>query len=241
MVVSSLQLTQIEAVVPGRHWESFQRLPYWILLFRNPSRATSYQSRLREYHQHAQDNLPINPLEAALKPSRGLTPPPGYVDPDTGLDVWRLLREYCLLQPAQRFSVTAMLPEFPASVQRAIEHDERWNELCGGRGSSVFVRVRGGQCGKEDICRFFEEDGKARSRPWDVIYHQADESFHQDETALFTQDSEKQSESFGIKFHSEGEAMRFWRTWHRRPCPLLAEQTSSPDADAPCLHVELTW
>lgn len=48
-------------------------------------------------------------------------------------------------------------------------------------------------------------------------------------------------QTFGVQFHSEGEAMRFWRTWHRRPFPGLAENASPSDQQSLLLHVELTW
>lgn len=169
----------------------------------------------------------------------------------TGEDVWKRLREYCLLQTTQRFRVTAVLPEFPLPVMRAIELHERWNELCGSQGWTVFIRVKGGQFGRQHIRRFLEQDGKARKRPWDVMQLHFDAMAGNDQpiheggkppsNKIRDWDLGKVSQNFGIKFSTEKEAMIFWRTWHRRPCRLLAEDKSTPDANAPFLHVELTW
>jgi hypothetical protein len=241
----------LEAAIPGRDFVSLKRLPYWILLFRTPAAAASYQSRLRWYHQNAVENLPVNPLQAALIPGRGLTPPPGYIDHESGEDVWKRLHEYCLLQPSQDFSVIALLPEFPRSVLRAIRYHKVWNDGGEPQRWTVLVRVDGGQSRKEDICRFLETDGKSQNRPWEIVHNGSahmpghEQSTDSDVVAVFEETkgwrSTEESQTFSIKFRSEGEAMRFWRTWHRQPLSRRAEDALMPGHHAPCLYVELTW
>ena len=236
-------------MIPGRDTKRLGRLPYWILLFKTPFLAAFYQSRLRWYHRNAVENLPVNPLKAALTPGRGLTPPLGYIDPETGEDIWKRLHEYCLLQPAQNFSVTALQPDFPPSIEQAIQGHRTRNDFGGAQSWTVLVRIDGGQLNKDQICKFLEEDGNARNRPWGTINHRSagmtgyEQLNHVIPRAVCEgstgwQETEK-SHNFGIRFESESEAMRFWRTWHRRPIPHLDACTS--DYHALCLHVELTW
>lgn len=212
--------------------------------------AASYQSRLRWYHRNAVENLPVNPLQAALIPGRGLTPHPGYIDPESGEDVWERLHEYCLLQPAQDFRVTALLPGFPPSILQAIQRDGAWNDFRGARSWAVLIWLSGAHCDKDEICRFLEDDGKARHRPWDIHHkpvsicgheqsrYVAPMAVHEENDHSHTLE---ESQIFSVKFCGESEAMRFWRTWHRMPFPRLAKDTSAPEHQAPLLHVEPTW
>jgi hypothetical protein len=197
------------------------------------------------------DNLPVNPLQAALNPGRGLTPPPGYIDPESGEDVWKGLLEYVVLQPTQDFNVTALLPEFPLSVNQAIQRHKRWSRFEGLRSWTVRIRVHDYHLTKNHIFRFLEEDGKARDRPWDIMRHETagmpyhTQSSNEVPPAIFEEPSSLRRtdglQNFGVKFGSEGEAMRFWRTWHRMPFPCPAQDVSTPDYDIPLLHVELAW
>lgn len=238
-----------EAAIPGRDPQSLERLPYWILLFKTPFLAASFQSRLRWYHQNAVENLPVNPLQAALTPHRGLTPPPGYIDPQSGEDIWKRLREYCLLQPAQDFCVTALLPEFPPSVKKAIQRHQIWTDSPGIRSWSVRIQVEDDHLGVDQISRFLKEDGKAQFRPWNVIHRPSpgicehEEPIHGVSMAVSEEGGGGHEaegvKNFIVKFRSEGEAMRFWRTWHRRPCPHLANDVSTPRHQAPLLRVEI--
>lgn len=236
-------------VIPGRHPKTLNRLPYWILLFRTPLSAASIQSRIRWYHQNAVKNLPVNPYQAALKTKPGLPSPPGYLDPESGEDVWKRLREYCILQPEQAFNVTALLPKFPTSVKRAIHLHQMWNESYR-RSWNVRIRVDGDHLGPDQILRFIEEDGIARNKPWKLVdYGFINTSGHQQRVRLTSPIGIEKShgghewekvKNFSVKFHSEAEAMRFWKTWHRRPFPCAAEDESTPDHYAPLLHVEIT-
>lgn len=247
----SLKLTRaLKAVIPGRHPERLNRLPYWILLFKTPFRAASYQSRLRWYHQNAVDNLPMNPLQAAQIPGRGLTPPPGYIDPETGDDVWKRLREYALLQPAQRFSITALLPKFPPTIVRDIQRHERWTMASGIRSWTVRIWLDGDQLTKDRFCRFLQEDGEARNRAWGLASQwstgvpEDDQSRHTPvqavtETGTAWRGAET-IQNLVVTFSNESEAVKFWRTWHRRPFPTTADG-AGPGHGAPLLNVELMW
>lgn len=221
------------------------------MLFKTPYLAACYQSRLRWYHQNAADNLPVNPLEVALIPGRGLTPPPGYIDPESGEDVWERLREFSLLQPVQSFSVTALLPEFPPSVNQAINRYKTWSEFEGVRFWTTRIRVAGNRFQKDQISRFLKEDGKKRERRWEIMFGRSakacrhDQSRRERPTAVTEESTDwheaHKVQDFSIKFRSESEAKRFWRIWHRRPFPCRTENAAVPDPDAPTIHVELTW
>jgi hypothetical protein len=270
------------AIIPGRDSVTLEKLPYWILLFSNPYRAAVYQSRLLWYHQNAVANLPLNALQAAQIPGRGLDPPPGYIDPDTGQDVWRRLREYSVLQPSQEFSVTALMERFPRSVGMAVERHERWvraRSTCRRGGSSgrerwrprwmvlmrIIVAFQGQdsvleRLGVDRVLGFLEEDGRARKRPWRMAAAEkpdGESPTEGDDGPVFEERyvpgdrgdnavAEVQ-QLFGVRFITEGEAMRFWRTWHLRrlPLPLLGlpghVDMDPGDARAPLLHLELTW
>lgn len=222
-------------------------------MFKTPFLAASYQSRLRWYHQNAVENLPVNPLQAALTPGRGLTPPPGWIDPESGEDVWKALHEYTLLQPLQDFSLTALLPEFPPSVNQAIQRSKTWNHSNGTPCWTVRIRVDGKQLTRARILQFLEKDGKARHRPWMMAHHELArtpvhahvQSGPEISHAVLEETSEMRQigalQNFIVKFGSEGEAMRFWRTWHRMPFPLPPNDGVMPGVDDPLVHVELAW
>ena len=197
------------------------------------------------------ENLPVSPLQAALIPGRGLTPPPGYIDPENGEDIWNGLLEYTVLQPTQDFSVTALLPEFPPSVNHAIQRRKAWNHSNGVPCWTVRIRTDGYQLTEDRIVRFLEEDGKARNRPWIMVHHEPTRipghvrSGAENAHAVFEETSKLRlaegQQNFIVKFGGEGEAMRFWRTWHRMPLPLLPDDVFMRDRDGPLLHVELAW
>lgn len=217
------------------------------MLFRTPLFAAAYQSHLQRYHQNAVKNQPVNPLQAALTPGRGLTPPPGYIDPETGEDVWKQLREYTILQPTQDFSVTALLPRFPPSIDREIELDKKWNGPSEDRRWTVRIRVDGLQLDEKRIFQFLEEDAKARKRPWAILRSGCNKAHGQLQCApaVFEENSRFSQleglQNFIVRFHSEEEAMKFWRTWHRKPFRDLAENATGSDCHSPLLHVELAW
>ncbi|KAF7508795.1 hypothetical protein GJ744_008672 [Endocarpon pusillum] len=239
------------STIPGRHPMTLDRLPYWIVVFRTPFLAATYQSRLRWYHENAVKNLPTHPLQAALIWGRGLTPPPGYIDPESGEDVWKRMLEYSLLQPRQNFGVTALLPDFPPSIMQSIQRHARWAEYSQLRSWTVLVRIDGARLGQAAFARFLKEDGIARNRAWDIMspyppgtsWH--DLPSHETPASISEEGSVPHGKMglqiFGIKFRSEGEALRFWATWHRRPFLFLTEDASEPRHNAPLLHVETVW
>lgn len=241
----------LKAIIPGRDARSLERLPYWILVFRSAPQAASYQSRLRKYHMNAVRNLPVNPMQAALIWHRRLTPYAGYIDPASGKDVWAQLHEYCLLQPSQSFNVVALVPPFPPSILLAIERDEVWNGCREARSWTVLIRLDGGNFDIDDMCKFLEDDGNARHRPWDIVHKDLagiprhERSTFLDSMAVSKEshgcDTPIESQIFSVKFSSEDEAMRFWRTWHRMPLPHPADDMSAPEHQAKLLHVELTF
>jgi hypothetical protein len=192
-------------------------------------------------------------MQAALIPNRKLTSAAGFVDPASGQDVWAQLHEYCILQPSQAYSVVALLPPFPPSILLAIERDEVWNGCSEARSWTVLIRIDGRHFDKDGICKFLEDDGIARHRPWDIVHNnptgisrpkrssraasmKVSEESHGCHTTL-------KSPVFSVKFRSEDEAMRFWRTWHRMPLPRphRAGDTSGPEQQATLLHVDLTF
>jgi len=226
-------------------------MPYWILVFRSSLKAALYQSRLRMYHMNAVHSLPVNPMQAALIRNRKLTPGVGYIDPARGQDVWAQLHEYCLLQPSQAYSVVALLPPFPPSILLAIERDQEWSGCGEARSWTVLIRLDGRHFNKDEMCKFFQDDGIARHRQWDIV--QDDPAgiprHERSSCAASIKVSEEghgyhtttESPIFSVKFRSEDEAMRFWRTWHRMPLPHPADDTSGPEHQATFLHVELTF
>ena len=229
----ALTKLDLSAAIPGRKRTSFERLPFWVLLFKTPYSAACYQSRLRWYHQNAVKNLPMSPLQASLAPNRGLMPPPGYIDPESGEDVWKRLREYSVLHPQQPFRIRAMLPPFPESILEPIKYHESWIMQHGANGESVRVWVDGQVLQTKQVENFLEEDGKIRSRPWDMIGGC---------TSLKSGTSfTEQDRAVGLSFRSKREATRFWRTWHLKPVPSLIGPSSSDQGSAPLLHVEMFW
>lgn len=109
----------------------------------------------------------------------------------------------------------------------------------------------GYQLEKAEIHRFLEEDGRARDRPWGVASEESVDGAAGDRSVDATQPAVFQEvvggsailngDIFGVRFTSEGEGMRFWRTWHRMPFPGLSGDEDMSDLRAPLLHVELTW
>jgi hypothetical protein len=190
-------------------------------------------------------------MQTALIRFRRLTPYAGYIDPANGTDVWAQLHEYCLLQPSQSFSVVALLPPFPPSILLAIERDEAWNGCKEVRSWTVLIRLDGGHFDMDDICKFLEDDGNARHRPWDIVHKDpAGIPRHKPSSpvASMTVSEEShgchtpvESQIFSVKFRSEDEAMRFWRTWHRMPLPHPADDTPGSEHQATLLHVEPTF
>ncbi len=230
---------------------TLNRLPYWIVVFATPFLAAAYQSRLRWYHENAVENLPTQPLQAALIPGRRLTPPPGYIDPESGEDVWKRILEYCLLQPTQNFGVTALLPNFPPSIVQSIRWHTRWAEHSQYRSWTVLVRIDDERLGKATFARFLKEDGVVSKRVWDTMSPEpAGTSWHDlpscgtpasvSREGGFPQGN-KGLQMFGIEFRSQGEALKFWRKWHRRPFPFPISEASASDYDAPLLQVETLW
>jgi hypothetical protein len=149
----------------------------------------------------------------------------------------------------QDFSVTALLPDLPPSVERTIGRHTKWTTYHGGRCYAVRVRSFGLNLDSKGLWRLLKQDGEARYRPWDIVLHaSADETPGEQcdnwvPWGIFEEIATLRSpgtlQDFVIKFRSESEAMRFWRTWHKRPIPGAEGNAAGLDLQEFLFQVEL--
>ena len=192
----------------------------------------------------------MNPLEAALKPWKSLTPPPGYVDPHSGEDLWKRLHEYALLPREQSFKVLGFQSPFSSQIGTAIKFLEKWQQAAGQERFLVRLRLYHQQWNVAQVARFIKRDGEIRARPWELARGAPDDVSKQGSpqnmddapvyhAALGLSPSAK-SQNFLLAFCNEAETMRFWGTWHARsPPPELCEEALGERQEDVSFHVEI--
>jgi hypothetical protein len=186
---------------------------------------------------------------------RELTPPEGYVDPLSGEDIWKRLREFSVLLPTQRFNVTAMLEPFPETICTGLRNHELWRFPTTSLGTwPVRIWIDDYHLDASLVKRVLEEDGNEGGHRWKLTgtnpvepmfytaFNSKGNPIDRDGTQISKKDlallRESPHKNWVIRFRAEEDALLFWRTWHRRPFP---ESLSRWPGKERLLHVDPLW